>query len=94
MIRASRTHHPLAAAALASALVLAACTPDSGVTPTTTLPGAGDSYYPGLGNTGYTADHYGLSLDIDPSRGSLSGMETALPGRLRPWSTDAPPGAF
>ncbi|MGO4857322.1 M1 family metallopeptidase [Arthrobacter sp. 2MCAF14] len=76
MASPSCTGRRLAAAALASSLVLAACTPGSGVTGTPTMPGAGDSYYPGLGNTGYTADHYGLNLDIDPARGSISGTAT------------------
>lgn len=63
-------------AALASVLVLSACSPGTGVSATPTLPGAGDSYYPDLGNAGYEADHYALSLDIDPVRGSLSGTAT------------------
>ncbi|WP_415856219.1 M1 family metallopeptidase [Sinomonas sp. G460-2] len=86
MVRAARTRRRLwttasrpvlvSALALSLALALAACTPGSGVTATATLPGAGDSYYPELGNAGYAADHYGLALDIDPARGSLSGTAT------------------
>jgi aminopeptidase N len=35
--------------------------------------GAGDPYYPGLGNPGYHAEHYTLDLSVDPVRGTLAG---------------------
>ena len=80
MVSTGLTRLRLAAAtlvpALAAAFGLAACTPGSGVTATSTMPGAGDSYYPALGNVGYAADHYGLALEVDPVRGSLSGTAT------------------
>src|SRR5688572_6722299 len=39
-------------------------------------PGAGDEYYPGLGNGGYDVRHYTLRLRYDPSTDGLSGRAT------------------
>jgi aminopeptidase N len=40
------------------------------------MAGLGDSYYPELGNAGYDAQHYDLSLRYDPSSGELAGQAT------------------
>ena len=44
-----------------------------------TLPasaGAGDSFYPWLGNSGYDVLHYDLVLDVDPDANTLEGVAT------------------
>ncbi|WP_419945200.1 M1 family metallopeptidase [Candidatus Poriferisodalis sp.] len=38
--------------------------------------GAGDSFYPWLGNSGYDVTHYDLVLDVDPDANSLDGVTT------------------
>ncbi len=38
--------------------------------------GAGDSYFPRLGNGGYDVDHYALDLDYNPATGELAGTAT------------------
>jgi aminopeptidase N len=57
--------------AVATLAVAAACTP--GTPGTAAVTGAGDPYYPDLGNTGYRAEHYTLDLSVDPVRGTLAG---------------------
>ena len=60
--------------ALAAVVAAAACSP--GIGPGTgQVPGAGDPYYPDLGNPGYQAEHYDLELSVDPVRGTLAGTE-------------------
>jgi aminopeptidase N len=54
--------------ALALPAVTAACAPG-----TTQVTGAGDPYYPDLGNPGYHAQHYTLDLAVDPVHGTLAG---------------------
>ena len=39
-------------------------------------PGAGDTYFPGLGNGGYDVSHYLLVLDIDPPSNQVHGTVT------------------
>jgi aminopeptidase N len=39
-------------------------------------PGAGDGYFPGLGNGGYDVDHYTLELQWLPEDGSIAGTTT------------------
>lgn len=46
--------------------------------------GAGDSYYPGLGNPGYHAAHYTLDLTVNPVRGTLAGTARILARSTRP----------
>ncbi|WP_129306426.1 M1 family metallopeptidase [Streptomyces sp. L2] len=67
----------LAALATAAASVLAI-----GATraPTPGAPGIGDSYFPKLGNGGFDARHYDLSVAYDPRTGRLDGR-TALTAR-------------
>jgi aminopeptidase N len=38
--------------------------------------GIGDSYFPGLGNPGYDARNYVISLDVDPESGQIIGKTT------------------
>ncbi|WP_423919503.1 M1 family metallopeptidase [Candidatus Poriferisodalis sp.] len=38
--------------------------------------GAGDSFYPWLGNSGYDVTHYDLSLDVDPVANTIDGDTT------------------
>lgn len=38
--------------------------------------GAGDSFYPWLGNSGYDVTHYDLVLDVDPEANTLDGTTT------------------
>ena len=38
--------------------------------------GAGDSFYPWLGNSGYDVTHYDLVLDVDPDANTLDGITT------------------
>ena len=38
--------------------------------------GAGDSFYPWLGNSGYDVTHYDLALDVDPDANTLEGITT------------------
>ena len=38
--------------------------------------GAGDSFYPWLGNSGYDVTHYDLVLDVDPDANTLDGIAT------------------
>ncbi len=67
----------LVAFALAASLVacaLSSCTQGNDLTAGQHLPGLGDSYYPELGNPGYSSEHYALDLTIDPLHGSLSGI--------------------
>jgi aminopeptidase N len=66
---------PRAVAALCAAATLAtaaACSPGS-TQDTGPVAGAGDPYYPDLGNAGYHAEHYALDLSVDPVRGTLAG---------------------
>jgi aminopeptidase N len=64
---------PLCAlAALALLATVAGCSA-GGAPGTATASGAGDPYYPGLGNPGYHAEHYTLDLTVDPVRGTLAG---------------------
>lgn len=56
------------AAALCTLTALTACSEGGAV-----VAGAGDRYYPDLGNTGYQAEHYTLDLSVDPVRGTLAG---------------------
>jgi aminopeptidase N len=65
---------PRAAAALcaAAALATAACSPGS-PQGTAAVAGAGDPYYPGLGNAGFHAERYALDLSVDPVHGTLAG---------------------
>nr|WP_051838978.1 M1 family metallopeptidase [Streptomyces sp. NRRL F-5126] len=58
-----------AAAPLAVALVLVACSGSSGVG---RLPGAGDPYFP-IGSRDYDATHYALTLSYAPATGRLTG---------------------
>jgi aminopeptidase N len=65
---------PRAAAALVAAAALAAAAACSPTAAQGTAPaGAGDPYYPGLGNAGYQADRYTLDLTVDPVRGAVAG---------------------
>lgn len=64
------------AAVLGLAAPLASCTQGSELTSPQHVAGLGDSYYPELGNPGYSTDHYTLDLAIDPVQGSLSGTAT------------------
>src|SRR5690348_7872337 len=77
---------PRTAAALGAAATLAtvaACTP--GIAPgATRVTGAGDPYYPALGNTGYRAEHYTLDLNVDPVRGTLAGTARIQARSTRP----------
>jgi aminopeptidase N len=57
--------------ALAMLAATAACS--AGPPGTAPATGAGDPYYPGLGNPGYHAEHYTLDLTVDPARGALAG---------------------
>ena len=65
--------------------------PEEPTTSTTTLPavpedestaspppgaGAGDSFYPWLGNSGYDVTHYDLWLDVDPVANTIDGLTT------------------
>ncbi|MEU6283645.1 M1 family metallopeptidase [Streptomyces sp. NPDC047028] len=63
----------LAALATAAASVLAI-----GATraPTPGAPGIGDSYFPKLGNGGFDARHYDLSVAYDPGTGRMDGRTT------------------
>ena len=38
--------------------------------------GAGDSFYPWLGNSGYDVTHYDLALDVDPDATAIDGVTT------------------
>ena len=38
--------------------------------------GAGDSFYPWLGNSGYDVTHYDLMLDVDPDANAVDGITT------------------
>ena len=38
--------------------------------------GAGDSFYPWLGNSGYDVTHYDLMLDVDPDANTIDGITT------------------
>ena len=38
--------------------------------------GAGDSFYPWLGNSGYDVTHYNLMLDVDPDANTIDGITT------------------
>ncbi len=38
--------------------------------------GIGDPYFPGLGNPGYDAQNYAITLDVDPESGEISGKTT------------------
>ena len=38
--------------------------------------GAGDSFYPWLGNSGYDVTHYDLALDVDPDANAIDGVTT------------------
>lgn len=38
--------------------------------------GAGDSFYPWLGNSGYDVTHYDLVLDVDPDANAVDGITT------------------
>jgi aminopeptidase N len=38
--------------------------------------GAGDSFYPWLGNSGYDVIHYDLMLDVDPDANTIDGITT------------------
>ena len=38
--------------------------------------GAGDSFYPWLGNTGYDVTHYDLVLDVNPEANTIDGVTT------------------
>ena len=40
--------------------------------------GIGDPYYPQLGNGGYDALHYTLTLAVDPESNSLAGTSTMV----------------
>jgi aminopeptidase N len=50
------------------------------------LAGAGDPYYPDLGNAGYRAGHYTLDLSVDPVRGTLNGTARIQAAATRPLS--------
>ena len=61
--------------AVATLALAAACSPGSAPSPPGAAPvaGAGDPYYPDLGNPGYRAGHYTLDLTVDPVQGTLAG---------------------
>lgn len=61
--------------ALATLAAAAACSPGGApsMLGTAQVTGAGDPYYPDLGNPGYYAGHYTLDLTVDPVRGTLAG---------------------
>jgi aminopeptidase N len=61
--------------ALAALAAVTACSPGGppGTPGGPRVTGAGDPYYPGLGNPGYHAEHYTLDLSVDPVRGALTG---------------------
>ena len=61
--------------ALAAVAATAACSPGVSAPGTGQVTGAGDPYYPDLGNAGYQAEHYALDLSVDPVRGTLAGTE-------------------
>ena len=53
--------------------------------------GAGDLYYPGLGNGGYNARHYDLNLKVDPDSNQVTGratMEAAATENLDTFNLD------
>lgn len=79
-----RTAGPLCMVAALAAV--AACSPGSppGVA---RISGAGDPYYPDLGNTGYHAEHYTLDLNVDPVRGTLAGTAQIQARSTRPLSS-------
>jgi len=74
------------AAALCAAVTLAstaACT-SGGMPGAAQVAGAGDPYYPALGNAGYRAAHYTLDLSVDPVRGALAGTARIQARSTRP----------
>ncbi|MEU4035925.1 M1 family metallopeptidase [Streptomyces collinus] len=60
----------VATAAAASLVIAAAPAPTAGA------PGAGDSYFPRLGNGGFDARHYALDIAYAPGTGRLDGRAT------------------
>ena len=52
-----------------------------GEAPTAGAPGAGDPYFPRLGNGGFDARHYALDIAYAPDTGRLDGRAT-LTARL------------
>jgi aminopeptidase N len=79
--------------ALTALAAAASCSPHSAPGPAGTVEatGAGDPYYPELGNTGYDAGHYTLDLNVDPVRGTLSGtvrIQARSTRELRRFSLD------
>lgn len=68
--------------AVATLAAAAACT--SGTLGAAHVTGAGDPYYPDLGNTGYHAEHYTLDLSVDPVSGALAGTAQIQARSTRP----------
>ncbi|GAA0945670.1 M1 family metallopeptidase [Actinocorallia libanotica] len=66
----------LAAAAVTASLVLLPVAADAAVDYRPGAPGAGDSYFPKMGNGGYDVRHYGLRLAYDPATRHLTGTAT------------------
>ncbi len=66
----------LAATTLTAALVLLPVSADASVTYRPGAAGAGDPYFPAMGNGGYDVRHYGLRLDYDPAGAYLTGTAT------------------
>ncbi len=60
----------------ARAATTAPATPDTGAAGIAGDAGAGDRYYPGLGNGGYDVDHYTVALTWRPEPGRIEGVTT------------------
>jgi aminopeptidase N len=76
---ARRGAHPWAWAALALALALCAAlaaAPRATAQPSPGASGAGDPYFPGLGNSGYDVDHYAIDLRYSPPNRRLKATTT------------------
>lgn len=79
----SRRHLVIVACALAVGLV-AVASPTADATPARPTqfspgaPGAGDPYFPDMGNGGYTASHYDIRLAFDPTTGAINATTTIL----------------
>ena len=70
---------------VAALAAVAACSP--GAAPGAAIAGAGDPYYPDLGNAGYRAEHYTLDLTVDPVHGTLAGTAQIQARTTRPLSS-------
>jgi aminopeptidase N len=79
----SRSHLSIISCAVAIGLV-AATSPTAYATPAQAplfspgAPGAGDPYFPDMGNGGYDASHYDIRLTFDPRTGAINATTTIL----------------